>query len=152
DTAAALSPAAQGGDRSVGLLSSRTALLWAAAYLVGGIPFGYLIARLRGVDIRQHGSGNIGATNVARTLGRQWGVLVFALDAGKCFAVMRVALWMVGRDGTDWSIRPTIEGACVLAVAGLLAIVGSVAPIYLKFRGGKAVSATVGTLLGVWPD
>jgi glycerol-3-phosphate acyltransferase PlsY len=133
----------------VGLLDGRTALLWVAAYLIGGIPFGYLIARVRGIDIRTVGSGNIGATTVGRALGRRWGVLVFLLDAGKCYGVMNLALTQLPE---SWPEHPHAAGAWVLAVTGWLAILGSVAPVYLGFRGGKAVSAAVGTLLSVWPD
>jgi glycerol-3-phosphate acyltransferase PlsY len=61
------------------------ALLFLASYLIGAIPFGYLVARARGVDILRHGSGNIGATNVGRVLGRRWGIVVFVLDIGGWF-------------------------------------------------------------------
>jgi len=121
----------------------------AGAYLIGAIPFGYLVARAKGVNIRAHGSGNIGATNVGRVLGRGWGVLVLALDAGKCFAVMLLARQAAARLGAS---HPDPAAMWLLFGAGASAVVGSIAPIYLGFRGGKAVAASVGMLLGVWPD
>jgi len=132
----------------VGVLAAGHLALWVAAYLVGGIPSGYLIGRARGIDIRQHGSGNIGATNVGRVLGKPWGFLVFLLDAGKCFALMQIAQRGFAQQN---NAHLTSAGAWVLFGAGLAAIIGNVAPIYLKFRGGKAVAAAVGTLVGVWP-
>lgn len=125
------------------------AALCAAAYLVGAIPFGVIVARLKGVDLRAHGSGNIGATNVGRVLGRAWGLLVFALDAGKCVGVMAAARFAAARCTTGYPSEPA---AWLLLGAGLCAIAGNVAPIYLRFRGGKAVAASAGVLLGVWPD
>ncbi|MEE8168962.1 MAG: glycerol-3-phosphate 1-O-acyltransferase PlsY [Phycisphaerae bacterium] len=119
------------------------------AYLIGGIPFGYLIGRLKGVDIRTRGSGNIGATNVGRALGAPWGMLAFALDAGKCAAVILAARWTADRMGYPY---PGATASWLLMGVGLLAIVGNVAPVYLKFRGGKAVAGSLGVILSIWPD
>lgn len=127
------------------VLDARAAALWISAYLIGGIPFGWLVARARGINIRQHGSGNIGATNISRVLGRRWGIAVFLFDSGKCFAVMRAARYCAGQFGYP---DPSEPASWLLFGAGLLAILGSVAPIWLGFRGGKAVSAAVGTLMG----
>lgn len=124
------------------------AMLWIAAYLVASIPFGYVVARARGVDIRQAGSGNIGATNVGRVLGKPWGVAVLALDVLKGAAPMWATTHWVprfaaadawGPAGLNW-IRFGTGLACML---------GSIAPIYLRFRGGKAVATSLGIMLGV---
>jgi glycerol-3-phosphate acyltransferase PlsY len=114
------------------------------AYLLGAIPFGYLIARARGVDIRRMGSGNIGATNVWRTLGKGPGMATFACDALKGFLPAFVFPELAARwAGTD---RATLGIACAC-----LAVAGHNWPVYLGFRGGKGVATTVGALLGVAP-
>src|SRR5215467_4882779 len=97
------------------------------SYLVGSIPTGLLIARARGIDIRSVGSGNIGATNVARALGKKVGLLVLFLDALKGFLPTFAAT------RTDFS-------DAVVAAVGLAAIVGHVLPVWLRFRGGKGVA------------
>ncbi|NUQ45648.1 MAG: glycerol-3-phosphate 1-O-acyltransferase PlsY [Phycisphaerae bacterium] len=127
----------------------RVAALCVAAYLIGAIPFGLLVGFARGVDVRRHGSGNIGATNVGRVLGRRWGVLVFLLDAGKCLGVMSAARWTARWCGFA---VPGAASSWLLFGAGLLAIAGNVAPVYLRFRGGKGVASSVGVMLGVWPE
>jgi glycerol-3-phosphate acyltransferase PlsY len=111
--------------------------LCAAAYLAGSIPFGLLIARAGGVDIRAAGSGNIGATNVARVLGKPLGVLVLVLDAAKGFGPTFAAL--------------RLAGPRVAAIAGILAIVGHVFPVWLRFRGGKGVATGLGVFLALAP-
>ncbi|MBN2450692.1 MAG: glycerol-3-phosphate 1-O-acyltransferase PlsY [Lentisphaeria bacterium] len=113
-----------------------------AAYLVGSVPWGYLIGRLNHLDIREHGSGNIGATNVRRVLGRDWGILCFALDLLKGFLpVMVVGIGWITVPG----LRPDI--ARLLAAAG--AVAGHIWPVWLRLRGGKGVATTMGALLGV---
>ena len=109
-----------------------------AAYLIGAIPFGYLVARLRGVDIFAHGSGNIGATNVGRALGRRFGVLVFALDFAKGALSVALAIWL--------RLGDRIEVAAALA-----AFLGHLFPIYLKFRGGKGVATGAGAVFVLLP-
>lgn len=124
-------------------------MLIAGAYLLGSVPFGLLVARMRGVDIRSQGSGNVGATNVGRVLGRKWGVLVFLLDAGKgalCTlaggaASHSASVMEAGRASPDWW----------WLASGFACVAGSVAPIYLRFRGGKGVAASVGAILGIYP-
>lgn len=111
-----------------------------AAYLIGGIPFGYLIVRLRtGRDVRTMGSGNIGATNVLRTTGRGWGLLTLALDIAKgwaaCAFMDRAAAGM-----PEW-----------IAAAGVAVVLGHAYPIWLKFQGGKAVASFVGVALHLAP-
>lgn len=120
---------------------------WIGAYLVGSIPIGFLLARLKGVDIRKHGSGNIGATNVWRVLGPRLGALCFALDVFKgLFPVLEAGL--VNR--TVQSFPEPYVALCWLGVAAS-AIVGHMFPVWLKFKGGKGVATGFGALLGVWP-
>ncbi len=118
--------------------------LVAAAYLVGSIPTGYLVGKRRGVDVRQQGSGNIGATNVARTLGRRLGVLVLVLDALK--GAVPVALWRIAelesRVPVDGSLAPYLFTAFALAP-----ILGHCFPVWLRFRGGKGVATALGVFL-----
>lgn len=107
----------------------------AAAYLLGSIPFGLLITRLRGgEDIRRTGSGNIGAANVTRVSGAGAGVLTLLLDAGKG----ALAVWLASRaigDSTRW-----------IMVAALAALAGHVFPVWLRFRGGKGVATAAGAI------
>lgn len=117
-----------------------------AAYFIGAIPFGYLIARARGVNIFEEGSGNIGATNVGRILGRPWGVLVFVLDFAKGAGPVALALLLKPSfDEELWS-RGYVEVA-----AGLAAFLGHLFPVYLRFRGGKGVAAGCGAVLVLLP-
>jgi acyl phosphate:glycerol-3-phosphate acyltransferase len=115
------------------------------AYLLGAIPCGYLVARARGVDIRLHGSGNIGATNVFRVVGKGWGILTFILDFAKGFIPACLFPWCAGVLGLP--VRPD-----VLAVAcGCLAVAGHNWPVFLHFKGGKGVATSAGALLGLAP-
>ncbi|HKA08678.1 MAG TPA: glycerol-3-phosphate 1-O-acyltransferase PlsY [Gemmataceae bacterium] len=117
-----------------------------AAYLIGAIPFGYLIARAHGVDIFQAGSGNIGATNVGRVLGRKYGILVFVLDFAK--GAVPVALsWLLPAEAHDALGLPN---ALRVGVA-LCAFLGHMFPVYLGFRGGKGVATGAGTVLVLVP-
>lgn len=125
--------------------------LWlAGAYLVGSVPFGLLIGFARGVDIRQSGSGNVGATNAGRVLGRKWGLICFVLDVLKGFGPTLAYGLFSGLAG----IEPGGDG--VQAVLGWLvvsaaAVFGHVFPVWLKFKGGKGVATGLGVLLGFWP-
>lgn len=111
-------------------------------YLLGSIPFGYCLAILRGVDLRRQGSGNIGATNVGRALGRRWGILAFALDFAK--GAGPTALGLV--------LAPADFPANSLAVAaGLSAFLGHLFPIFLGFRGGKGVATGAGVVAVLLP-
>jgi glycerol-3-phosphate acyltransferase PlsY len=111
-----------------------------AAYLIGGIPFGYLIVKLRtGRDVRTMGSGNIGATNVLRTTGRAWGVLTLALDIAKGWASCALMERVAG-PSPEW-----------VAAAGVAVVLGHAYPVYLGFRGGKAVASFVGVALHLAP-
>jgi len=121
------------------------------AYLFGSVPFGLLIARGRGKDLRAIGSGNIGATNVARALGRKWGYICFALDVLKGLApVIAVRAWAPAVSPAGGAEVGPAFLALWLAV-GIAAILGHVFPIYLKFKGGKGVSTSFGVALGIWP-
>ena len=113
-------------------------VLCAAAYLAGSIPFGALLARLNGIDLRQVGSGNIGATNVARAMGKGWAVAVLAADACKGF----VPVWLGRRYGLS---------ATVIALAGAAAIVGHMFTLFLRGRGGKGVATSLGVALALSP-
>ncbi len=115
------------------------------AYLVGAIPFGMLIARLHGKDLRSIGSGNIGATNVSRACGRKWGYICFALDVVKGAVPVIVFPMVAPREAMSAGFF-----AMWLAV-GIVAILGHVFPVYLNFKGGKGVSTSLGVALGVWP-
>jgi glycerol-3-phosphate acyltransferase PlsY len=113
-------------------------LLVAGAYLLGSIPFGILIARAKRIDLRKVGSGNIGATNVARALGKGWAVVVLAADAAKGF----LPVWL----GRRLELSPTI-----VAIAGLAAIVGHMFTLFLRGRGGKGVATSLGVALALSP-
>lgn len=122
-----------------------TILLLLAAYLIGGIPFGYLLVRLKtGRDVRDMGSGNIGATNVARTAGKSLGLLTLLLDA------LKGALPpLIVRYGLADALGPA--GPDLAVYAGLAAVVGHIFPIYLKLRGGKGVATAAGMFAAIAP-
>jgi glycerol-3-phosphate acyltransferase PlsY len=116
------------------------ALILICAYLLGGIPFGYVLVRLRtGRDVRAMGSGNIGATNVLRTTSRTLGVVTLLLDIGKGY----LAVWAAG--------RLTGGSAAWMSAAALAVMAGHAFPVFLKFRGGKAVASFVGAFLCLTP-
>src|SRR5262249_122979 len=105
-----------------------------ASYLIGAIPFGYLIAPCPAVAIIHQGSGNIGATNVGRVLGRRFGILVFLLDFAKGAVPVAAARWLTARPESDIS---AVLGPDALTVgAGLAAFLGHLFPVYLRFHGG----------------
>ena len=109
------------------------------AYLIGSIPFGYLIVRRKiGADIRQTGSGGTGATNVSRRAGKAAGILTLLLDAAKGSVAVLIAKAVAG---DDW----------VIAAAAIAALVGHIFPVWLGFRGGKGVATGVGIFLVLAP-
>ncbi|MBN2593964.1 MAG: glycerol-3-phosphate 1-O-acyltransferase PlsY [Sedimentisphaerales bacterium] len=114
-----------------------------AAYLLGSIPFGLLIAKAHGKDLRSIGSGNIGATNVSRALGRKWAYFCFVLDVLKGLLPMLVTMLIAKPDSilTFW----------LWLAVGCAAILGHIFPIYIKFKGGKGVATSFGMALGLWP-
>jgi len=115
------------------------------AYLLGAIPFGFLVARAKGVDIRAVGSGNIGATNVFRSMGKGWGILVFICDAFKGFISASVFPLLAK---TLWAFD---SGVVLPLVCACLAVAGHNWPVYLRFKGGKGVATGVGAMIGLAP-
>lgn len=122
--------------------------LCVGAYFVASIPFGALIARGRGIDIRRHGSGNVGATNIGRVLGRKWGFLVLMLDALKGAIPMLTADWYV-RHVTNLPHWGPAAANWILFLTGTCALAGSIAPIFFGFRGGKGVATSLGIFASV---
>jgi glycerol-3-phosphate acyltransferase PlsY len=108
-----------------------------AGYLLGAIPFGYLAGRAKGVDLRTLGSGNIGAANAFRNLGRSWGIGVMAGDIGKGVVGALIGRWLTD---DPW---PIFVGAAVM--------VGAIFPVWLRFKGGKGVAAGGGVMIGLFP-
>jgi glycerol-3-phosphate acyltransferase PlsY len=129
------------GDLSSALAAGGLVL---AAYLLGSIPTGYLVGRQRGVDVRKQGSGNIGATNVARTLGRKLGLLVLLLDALKGAAPL--AVWRAAELGPRLGLGGSLAPFLFTAV-GLAPVIGHCFPVWLRFRGGKGVATALGAFL-----
>ena len=136
-----------------GYTGLRTALVIVVAYLLGSIPFGYLIVRAtQGVDVREAGSGGTGATNVSRRAGKLAGVITLALDALKGAAAVQIALLIFelfpyeapggspGQNAYWW-----------VAAAAVVAVVGHIFPVWLRFRGGKGVATGVGVFLVLAP-
>jgi len=125
-------------------------ILVVAAYLVGAIPFGYCLARLKGVDLFQTGSGNIGATNVGRVLGRKWGVLIFILDFLKGVAPVALVPVILRACPPEYSVQlQPIDGLRVgIALAAFL---GHLFPVFLRFRGGKGVATGGGAFFVLLP-
>jgi len=117
------------------------------SYLIGGIPFGYLIAVIKGVDIRTQGSGNIGATNVGRVLGKKYGLIIFILDMLKGFAVV---LLVPAAVSSAVNISTT-TGNLLAVLCGFCAVLGHAFPVYLKFKGGKAVATSFGVFIWLVP-
>ena len=116
------------------------------SYLLGSIPFGYLIAITKGIDIRTEGSGNIGATNVSRVLGRKYGLIIFFLDMFKAFAaVFFVPLLFSGIS------FPTTADNLLVILCGFSAILGHAFPVFLRFKGGKAVATCFGVFIWLAP-
>lgn len=112
------------------------------AYLIGSIPFAYIVARVfGGLDIRQQGSSNVGATNVGRVMGWRYGVLVFLLDVLKGFVPMYLASKYLALS----AVHP------LLILCGLAVILGHAYPVYLSFKGGKAAATSVGVFLVLAP-
>jgi glycerol-3-phosphate acyltransferase PlsY len=121
-------------------ISSATWLVVPTGYLLGSIPFGLLLAKLfGGGDVRQHGSGNIGATNVSRVAGPLAGILTLLLDTGKGAA----AVWLAS--------RVSGQSATTTMLAGLAALAGHCFPVWLGFKGGKGVATGLGVFLVLCP-
>jgi glycerol-3-phosphate acyltransferase PlsY len=114
------------------------------AYLLGSVSFGILIAAAHGIDLRKVGSGNIGATNLSRALGRRWAYVCFVLDFAKgLLPTLAAGVWLAGNG--------TTRGLIAQLAVGCAAIIGHIFPIYLGFKGGKGVATSFGVALGLWP-
>jgi len=120
------------------------------SFLLGSIPFGLLVGRLHGVDVRKIGSGNVGAMNVGRILGRKWFFVVFGLDLLKGLLPTLVGGWVLGSAAPD-AASETTRMICRLLV-GLTSILGHNYSPFLGCRGGKGVSTSLGVALGIYPD
>jgi len=116
------------------------------AYLLGAVPFGFLIARMRGVDIRTVGSGNIGATNVFRSVSKPLGILTFALDVLKGFC----GVWFIPPVLARW-LGVSYYGMALPLFCGAMTVVGHNWTCFLGFRGGKGIATSAGMLLGLSP-
>lgn len=119
-----------------------------AAYLVGSISFAWIAGKIRGVDLRQHGSGNLGATNAGRVLGGKWFATVFLADVAKGLLPVLAARYgpdMLGVDSTSMAA----QGLLVAAAGG--SIIGHVFTFFHGFKGGKAVATSLGALIGMLP-
>jgi glycerol-3-phosphate acyltransferase PlsY len=119
-------------------------VLLMASYLLGAVPFGLLIAGSHGIDLRKVGSGNIGATNLSRALGKKWAYVCFVLDFTKGLLPTIVAGFLLD----------DIQGAAGLwahLAVGCAAVVGHIFPVYLRFKGGKGVATSFGVAIGLWP-
>jgi acyl phosphate:glycerol-3-phosphate acyltransferase len=116
------------------------------SYLLGSIPFGYLAGRIAGIDIRNCGSGNVGATNVIRTLGKSYGYPVFAADFLKGFAAVKMSVLIATRTRPEW-ISPEMFGI----IAAISSVLGHSFPVWLRFKGGKGVATSAGALFGLAP-
>ncbi len=122
----------------------RFAALLVGAYLLGSVPFGLLIAAGHGIDLRKVGSGNIGATNLSRVLGKRWAYVCFVLDLAKgLLPTLAASVWLCGIAGT--------VGLMARLAVGCAAIIGHIFPVYLRFKGGKGVATSFGVAIGLWP-
>ena len=119
-------------------------ILIIGSYLLGSIPFALVIAKAHGKDLRSIGSGNIGATNLSRALGRRWAYFCFVLDVLKGLLPMLVTIRLV-------SSPLSIAELFLWLAVGCAAILGHIFPVYIKFRGGKGVATSLGVALGLWP-
>lgn len=128
---------------------------WIGAFVAGSIPFGLLIARAHGIDIRTKGSGNIGATNVGRVLGKRWGMLCFLLDAMKGALPVLWAGWSLGLfPAGGWrpeatALEPWTQAGWI--ITALAAVLGHMFTPWAGFKGGKGVATAFGALLAMWP-
>ena len=116
------------------------------SYLLGSIPFGYLAGRIAGIDIRKCGSGNVGATNVIRTLGKAYGYPVFLADVLKGFGAVKMSLLIGTHAQSEWN-SPEMFGI----LAAISSVIGHSFPVWLRFKGGKGVATSAGALFGLAP-
>lgn len=116
-----------------------------AAYFFGSVPWAFIIGKINGIDIRKQGSGNVGATNVMRVLGRKWGILCFVLDFLKGLLPVLAVKILISQ-----KILTSAPDAIVIT-AGLAAVAGHVWSVFLKFKGGKGMATGGGVLVGIAP-
>ena len=116
------------------------------SYLVGSLPAGYLAGRLAGIDIRKAGSGNIGATNVLRVLGKRFGYLVFLVDVLKGVAAVKMSIVFI-----DQNQSAQVSRELCGIIAGVCCVMGHAFPVWLRFRGGKGVATSSGVIFGLMP-
>ena len=135
------------------MISLLVAAILLASYLLGSIPCGLLISQSQGLDIREHGSRNIGATNVWRVMGKKWGLLAFVGDTAKGWLAVLLGMWLAAR----WSVTLDLPHGHILPpdLAGITAalgcILGHTFPVWLRFKGGKGVATSLGVILGMMP-
>lgn len=129
-----------------------------ASYLLGSIPFSFLVVKaVSGADIRQHGSRNVGATNVARNFGKAPGIVALVLDGAKGYAAVALARWIVARPEWPYHARtagdtsPLFSAAFWIALAALIAVLAHMFPLWLRFHGGKGVATATGAFLALSP-
>jgi len=133
-----------------------------ASYLIGSIPAGYIVGRIAGIDIRTAGSGNIGATNVTRTLGKGYGYPVFVVDflKGLAAVIISVSMWkraqpvsipVVNSFATAQMLEIIREKNLFGIVAAVCCVLGHSFPVWLRFKGGKGVATSAGALFGLMP-
>jgi glycerol-3-phosphate acyltransferase PlsY len=122
------------------------AVVLIGSYLLGSIPFGYLVGRIARIDIRDCGSGNVGTTNVIRTLGKRYGYPVFALDFLKGFGAVKISIMIATRAQSEWN-SPEMFGI----VAAVSSVLGHSFPVWLGFKGGKGVATSAGALFALAP-
>jgi glycerol-3-phosphate acyltransferase PlsY len=122
-------------------------MIWLAiailCYLIGSFPSGYLVGKSQGIDIRQHGSRNIGATNVLRVMGKKWGYLVFVCDSLKGFLAVKLGVLLAAGTGADATLTGVVGGICC--------IIGHNYTVWLGFKGGKGIATSIGVLLAIEP-
>ncbi len=112
------------------------------SYLLGAIPFGLLVGKIAGIDVREQGSRNIGATNVSRLLGKKFGIITLLCDVAKGYLPMLIA---------SMFLPETAVKEYIIPLCGLMAVIGHMFPIYLKFKGGKGVATGLGVFLFLSP-
>lgn len=114
------------------------AVILFSAYIIGSIPTGYIIGKIHNIDIRKHGSGNIGATNVYRILGKKWGIITFLLDFLKGFIPTYISFKI-------------FDSPYIVILTALMAVLGHIFSIFMRFKGGKGVATASGSLIVILP-
>ncbi len=127
-----------------------------SAYLIGSIPFSFVVVKLlAGADIRQHGSRNVGAANVARTAGKLAGIIALLLDMAKGYGAVEFSRWVTG--SSAWPLPVGIDASPLhsrafwIALGGLIAVLAHMFPVWLRFHGGKGVATATGAFLAIDP-